>query len=69
MLESTQRLRPRFGRIPQALEYSGISKARFYEWVAKRPELIKKNGRASLVDLDVLDEILDALPTAANAKE
>jgi predicted DNA-binding transcriptional regulator AlpA len=34
--------RPRFGKIPEALAYSGISRARFYEWVREHPELIKK---------------------------
>jgi hypothetical protein len=59
-----QRSRPRFARIPEALTYAGISKSRFYEWARERPELVRKNGRASLVDFEVFDEILNALPTA-----
>ena len=60
--------RPRFGKIPEALAYSGISRARFYQWVREHPELIKKNGRASLVDFTIFDALLDALPTAAKVK-
>jgi hypothetical protein len=66
--QSRQRSRPRFGKIPEALAYSGISRSRFYEWAREHPALIRKNGRASLADFTVLDELLDALPTAANAK-
>jgi hypothetical protein len=59
-----QRSRPRFGRIPEALRYGGISRSRLYEWARERPELLRKNGRASLVDYEVYDEILKAMPTA-----
>jgi len=59
-----QRVRPRFGRIPEALAYSAVSRSRFYEWARERPELVRKNGKASIVDFDVLDEILDELPVA-----
>ena len=54
----------RFGRIPEALAYSGLSRARFYEWVREHPRLVRKNGRASLVDFALFDELLDALPVA-----
>jgi len=64
-----QRLRPRFGKIAEALAYSGVSRSRFYEWLKERPELVKKNGRASIVDFDIFDEILDTLPTAADIKD
>jgi hypothetical protein len=57
-----QRSRPRFSRIPAALAYGGISKSRLYEWAKARPDLIRRNGCASLVDYDVYDELLDALP-------
>jgi len=66
-LEQTQtrrRSRPRFGRIPEALSYGGISRSRLYEWARERPELLRKNGRASLVDFNIYDEMLNALPTA-----
>jgi hypothetical protein len=56
--------RPRFGRIPAALEYAAVSKGRLYQWARLHPQLLKKNGRATLVDFDQLDAILDSLPTA-----
>jgi hypothetical protein len=59
-----QSLRPRFGRIPQALSYAAISRSRLYEWARARPTLIRKNGSASIVDFDILDAILDDLPLA-----
>jgi hypothetical protein len=59
-----QTLRPRFARIPEALTYAAISRSRLYEWARVRPTLMRKNGAASLVDLDALDAILDGLPTA-----
>jgi hypothetical protein len=62
---SPARLRPaRFGRIPEALAYAAISRSRLYEWARAQPNLIRKNGSASLVDFKILDEILDALPAA-----
>jgi hypothetical protein len=59
-----QRLRPRFGKIPAALEYSGLSRSRLYEWGAEHPGLFRKQGRASLIDFTVLDRLLDTLPAA-----
>jgi len=59
-----QRLRPRFGPISAALAYSGVSRSRLYEWARERPELLRKNGRASLVDFDTLDAVLSELPIA-----
>jgi hypothetical protein len=56
--------RPRFGKIPFAESYSGISRARLYHWAAAHPGLFIKNGRATLCDLSVLDRLLDALPPA-----
>lgn len=56
--------RPRFGRIREAVRYSAVSRARLYEWAQKRPELFRKNGKACLIDFNVLDQILDALPMA-----
>jgi hypothetical protein len=61
---SPPRQRPRFGRIPAALVYSGASRSGLYEWAAKYPGLFRKNGAATLVDFDVLDMILDGLPVA-----
>jgi hypothetical protein len=57
--------RPRAGRITDAVAHSGVSRARLYEWAARYPELFKKNGKSVIVDYDVLDRIIDALPQAA----
>jgi hypothetical protein len=57
-------MRPRFGRIPAAAEYTGVGRSKIYELGAVTPGLLKKLGAATLVDFDVLDQILDALPAA-----
>ena len=59
-----QRRTRRFGKVKDALDYSGISRSRLYQWGARRPDLFRKNGRASIVDFDVLDDLLDGLPPA-----
>jgi hypothetical protein len=56
--------RRRFGRIPAASEYSALSRATLYELAPKYPGLFRKNGSATIVDFDVLDRVLDALPVA-----
>jgi hypothetical protein len=56
--------RPRYSKIPFASEYSGRSKSRLYELAAEHPGLIRKDGASSLVDMDLLDEIMDAFPIA-----
>jgi hypothetical protein len=56
--------RPRFGRIPTATAYCGIGRSKIYEFAAVTPGLLKKCAGATLVDFDVLDAMLDALPPA-----
>lgn len=56
--------RPRFGKLPATVEYSGMSRARLYQLAAVTPGLFRKNGHATIVDFSVLDQILDALPPA-----
>jgi hypothetical protein len=56
--------RPRFGRIPAAMTYSGLGRSKLYEEAAARPGLFRKNGKATIVDFDILDQILDELPIA-----
>jgi hypothetical protein len=58
------RRRPRFGKIPAAVAYSGVSRTVLYELRDVTPGLFRKNGKATLVDFDILDELLDRLPTA-----
>lgn len=54
----------RFARIPEALARACISRSRLYQLFHEHPGLLRKFGRCSLVDLDVLDTILDGLPVA-----
>jgi hypothetical protein len=56
--------RPRYGKISFASDYSGRSKSRIYELAAEHRGLIRKDGASSLVDMDVLDDILDEFPIA-----
>jgi hypothetical protein len=56
--------RRRFGKLPAAIEYSALGRARLYELAPKYPGLFRKNGPATIVSFDVLDTILDELPVA-----
>jgi hypothetical protein len=55
----------RFGRIPDALAYSGVGRTKLYEIAGSNPGLFKKSGASTLVDFDFLDQLLDGLPAAA----
>ena len=57
-------LRPRFGKIVAAAAYSGISRTVLYEMREETPGLFRKNGKSTLVDFDILDQLLDRLPVA-----
>ena len=61
---NAQPARPRFGRLPAATAYSGISRSSLYIAAGKTPGLFRKNGAAIVVDFDVLDRLLDDLPLA-----
>jgi hypothetical protein len=63
-IASTTSSRPRFGRIKDAVKYSGRSRGRLYLIATEHRELFRKDGSSTLVDFDVLDRILDALPVA-----
>ena len=56
--------RPRGGCIADAVAYSGIGRSSLYIAAAKTPGLFRKNGKAIVVDFDVLDEVIDNLPPA-----
>jgi hypothetical protein len=60
--EASLPYRPRMGTIKAASGYSGVSRSSMYDKAKERPDLFKKWGARTLVDFDVLDEILDALP-------
>jgi hypothetical protein len=57
-------VRPRFGKIPTANAYSGLGRTSLYELAEQHQGLFKKYGAATLVDFDILDQILDQLPHA-----
>jgi hypothetical protein len=57
-------VRPRLGKIPTAVAYSGRSRTRLYELADEYKGLFKKDGASTLVDFDILDQILDQLPDA-----
>jgi hypothetical protein len=59
-----QRLRRRFGRIRDAVAYGGISRSNLYVWASRHPGLMVKSGVTTLVNFDLYDELLDALPLA-----
>ena len=56
--------RSRFGRIPDAVEHSGLSRSYIYELARIHLGLFKKAGRSTLVDLPMLDKILADCPPA-----
>lgn len=60
--------RPRFGKIKQAVEYSSICRSELYNKAKKKPGLFVKDGAATRVNFDILDEILDDLPIAEIGK-
>ena len=57
-------VRPRFGKIPTANAYSGLGRTSLYELAEQHQGLFKKYGTSTLVDFDILDQILDQLPDA-----
>jgi hypothetical protein len=58
-------VRPRFSRIRTASAYAGISRSGLYLLAPKVPGLFVKFGRNTLVNLEILDSVLDSLPSAA----
>ena len=63
-ITSTSPRAARFGKIPTAEQYSGRSRSRLYQLAAIHHGLFVKDGKSTLVNLDVLDEIMGALPPA-----
>jgi hypothetical protein len=55
---------PRFGRIPTAEKRSGLRRNALYELAGKHTGLFRKAGAATIVDLQLLDQILAELPPA-----
>jgi hypothetical protein len=57
-------IRPRTGKIPDAVEYSGIGRSSFYELAPQYEGLFVKFRDSTLVNFEVLDRIIDELPPA-----
>jgi hypothetical protein len=56
--------RPRFGRITAAEGRSGLKRSALYRLAGRHEGLFRKAGAATIVDLELLDQILAALPPA-----
>ena len=56
--------RPRWGRIPDGVRRSRLSRGKLYGLAAKHKGLFRKADAATIVDLEMLDQILEALPAA-----
>jgi hypothetical protein len=54
----------RWGRIRDAVDYSGLSRTSLYNLAVVHPGLFKKHGSATIVDFRILDKILEAAPAA-----
>ena len=55
---------PRFGRIPDGMARSGLSRSKLYELAGQHHGLFKKLDAAVIVDLQMLDQVLADLPPA-----
>jgi hypothetical protein len=55
---------PRFGRIPDGMRLSGLSRGKLYGLAAQHRGLFLKADSATIVDLRKLDQVLAALPPA-----
>ena len=61
---SLTRAHRRFGRIPAATAESGLSRSALYNLAARHRGLFKKAGSATIVDLNMLGDIIAELPDA-----
>jgi len=53
-----------FGSMRDARRLCGISKSSLYRLAALHPELLRKMGRSTIVDLKLLREVIDHMPQA-----
>jgi hypothetical protein len=54
----------RYGPVKHAIARSGRSRSTLYLWAAQHPGLFRKDGKSTIVDLNMLDAISDSLPIA-----
>jgi hypothetical protein len=64
IIEHTAAPRARSGTINAAVAYSGIGRSSLYILAVKHPGLFRKLGDRTLVDFNLLDRIIDDLPSA-----
>jgi hypothetical protein len=55
---------PRFGRLADVKQRSPVSEAKLYQIAPRYPGLFKKLDGSTIVDFQMLDEILASLPDA-----
>lgn len=53
-----------FGSMRDARRVYGISKSSLYRLAATHPELLRKMGRSTIVDLKLLREVIALMPQA-----
>ena len=58
------RIGPRWGTIKEAVGSRPTSRSKLYVLGGEHPDLFRKNGRSTIVDLWLLDDIIEALPRA-----
>jgi ACT domain-containing protein len=61
---STDTIDRRWGRINDAVNRAGISRSSIYKLVRENTGLFRKFGAATVVDLELLDDLMAALPDA-----
>jgi hypothetical protein len=54
----------RWGRIPEAEEFSGFKRGYLYKLAKQHPGLFRKVGAKTVVDLEMLGAILENAPAA-----
>ena len=64
LLSPEEPLRPRYLRVKNAVTYGGVGRSHLYKLAEKHPGLFRKNGKRTLVDLEIFDSILNTMPAA-----
>jgi len=56
--------RRRWAPLSDAIEYSPVGRSTLYEMAGRHEGLFRKHGKKIIVDLDLHDELMAALPAA-----
>jgi hypothetical protein len=65
MSQTSTANRPRSGSVTSACAYCGLSRSKLYGQAPRYPGLFKKWDGKTIVDFNILDQIIDGLPDAA----